>query len=86
MSEKMTFSEILEKKPIRYQVTNDRRFLFDLQDGRKVELACEYCGSTLWSIGIAKEEEEERLAFRIVCPCFKGIYLLWMKPEPKKEK
>lgn len=83
MSRKLTFSEILEAKPKKYEITDDRRLLFELQDGGKVELACEHCSNTYWDIGA--REDEERLAFRLVChQCFKGIYLLWIERERKK--
>lgn len=85
MSKKLTFSEILKEKPKRYQITNDRKLVFELENGEEVELACDYCDNPLWDIGVKKDEE--RLAFRIVCHnCFRGIYLLWIEPEQKKAK
>ena len=79
----MAYSEIFKEKLKRYEITNDRKLLFELQDGEKVELACDECGNTIWDIGVLKEEE---LTFRLTClNCFKGLYYLWFEPgKPKK--
>jgi len=77
----MKFSDLLKNDPVKYEVKG-RDFIFELKDGRKVKLACDKCGNTLWDIDVAEiKGEEKELVFRLICHMCGSIYLSFITPK-----
>lgn len=77
---KNKLGELKDKEPIRYELTKDGKFVFELKGGEKVALACEKCGNTIWDTGVFKEKDE--LIFRYIChKCGEMIVSIGSKPK-----
>jgi len=83
VQEKIPFSEVIESKPVRHEITKDKRILFELPDGKIVAMACDHkregkeCGNIYWDIGVKKENDQ--LVFRLICHACGGMYFQSMR-------
>jgi len=81
MVESMKFTQLLESKPVRYEVRK-KEVRFELQDGKKVALACDECGGAFWQVGIAEVgQKQKELCFRLQCHGCGKMYLSFITPE-----